>query len=78
MIYFAAPIAVKYKRALMTIYVFDKMLDSGITIEEIKNNLETSKSTAYEIINDILSFICDFYRYDLELVKINGRYYLKK
>ena len=78
MIYSAAPIAVKYKRALMTIYVFDKMLDSGITIDEIKNNLETSKSTAYEIINDILSFICDFYRYDLELVKINGRYYLKK
>lgn len=78
MIYSAAPIAVKYKRALMTIYVFDKMLDSGITIDEIKNNLETSKSTAYEIINDIQSFICDFYRYDLELVKINGRYYLKK
>ena len=62
----------------MTIYVFDMMLDSGITIDEIKNTLETSKSTAYELINDIQSFICDFYRYDLELVKINGRYYLKK
>lgn len=62
----------------MTIYVFDKMLDSGITIDEIKNTLETSKSTAYELINDIQSFICDFYRYDLELGKINGRYYLKK
>ena len=61
----------KYKRALMTIYVFDMMLDSGITIDEIKNTLETSNSTAYELINDIQSFICDFYRYDLELVKIN-------
>lgn len=67
-----------YKRSEITLFVYDAMLNGGITTKEISKKTGLSLSVAYLIIEDIQLYLSDFFRYDIELIKEKDKYFLKK
>lgn len=66
-----------YKRSELVLYVYDAMLNGGISMKEVHNKTGLTLSTCYLLIEDIELYISDFYRYDLEVLKNNDIYYIK-
>lgn len=67
-----------YKRAELVLFVYDAMLNGGITMKEVSDITGLTLSVCYLLVEDIQLYIADFYRYDLEILKINKVYYIKK
>ena len=67
-----------YKRSELVLYLYDAMLNGGIKMKDLIKITNVSVGTAYSLIEDIELFIADFYRYDLEILKVNKVYYIKK
>lgn len=66
-----------YKRSELVLFVYDAMLNGGITMREVINITGASVGTVYSLIDDIELYIADFYRYDIEILKEKDRYYIK-
>lgn len=67
-----------YKRSELVLYVYDHLINDGITVREIVENTGCCVASVYLLFEDIELYISDFYRYDIELVKIKDRFYIKK
>ena len=67
-----------YKRSELVLFVYDAMLNGGITMKEVMDKTGVSSTTAYLLIIDIELYISDFFRYDLEIEKNKDLYYIKR
>lgn len=67
-----------YKRSELTLFVYESLLNGGITMKEVHERTGLTLSTTYLIIEDIQLYLSDFFRYDLELIKEKDKYYLRK
>ena len=67
-----------YKRSELVLFVYDALLNGGITMREVMDKTGVSSTTAYLLIVDIELYLSDFYRYDLELYKVVDRYFIKE
>ncbi len=70
----------KYKHSSLILYFFYLLHEENkeIKIKELTEQLEISKATAYNLLNDIDLFISEFELYNLEIIKSNGIITIKK
>ena len=66
-----------YKRSEIVLFVYDAMLNGGITMKEVSERTGLARSVTYLVVEDIELYISDFYRYDLEVVKDKDKFYIK-